>query len=290
MTQATCSDELYSTKLTLWTPAVLLEFKAKLSLGFGVQLDFEVQSDASSFGVQSEALGFEVELTMTKDIPVYYFSKIKDDELRTLVKIKQKFSNPIFDNWFNYQIILKDNDIQFITELLNKEFYFIRIYKEEDLKVKFIAPILNRIDFRDVNKEIRDFYEEKITYQTDKFIFTGTTDFLISKGLEYSEKPYFFIQEFKKGKESSYPESQLLAELIAGVELNNFKTIKGAYIVGAIWNFVILEKLAEGHYQFFISINFDSTKIEELKGIYKNLLFIKDEIFKMVESDFLENQ
>ena len=220
-----------------------------------------------------------------EDIPVYYFSKIKDDELRRLVNIKQKFSNHIFDNWFNNPIIIKESEIKFLTELLSKEFNFIRIYKEEDLKVKFIAPILNHIDFRDINKEIRDFYEEKITYQTDKFILTGTTDFLISKGLEYSEKPYFFIQEFKKGKESSYPESQLLAELIAGVELNHFKTIKGAYIVGAIWNFVILEKLAEDKYQFFISINFDSTKIEELKGIYKNLLFIKDEIFKMVESD-----
>ncbi|RKZ66701.1 MAG: hypothetical protein DRQ99_08895 [Candidatus Parabeggiatoa sp. nov. 3] len=216
-----------------------------------------------------------------EDIPVYYFSKIKDYELRKLVNIKQKFSNNIFDNWFNNPIIT-ESEIQFLTELLNKEFNFIRIYKEEDLKVKFIAPILNQIDFRDINKEIRDFYDEKITYQTNEFIFTGTTDFLISKGLEYSEKPYFFIQEFKKGKESSYPESQLLAELIAGVELNNFKTIKGAYIVGAIWNFVILEKLAEDKYQFFISINFDSTKIEELKGIYKNLLFIKDEIFKML--------
>ncbi|RKZ76916.1 MAG: hypothetical protein DRQ57_02015 [Gammaproteobacteria bacterium] len=221
-------------------------------------------------------------LAMIKeDIPVYYFSKIKDYELRKLVNIKQQFSNNIFDNWFNNPIIIKDSEIKFLTELLNKEFHFIRIYKEEDLKVKFIAPILNKIDFRNINKEIRDFYEEKITYQTDKFILTGTTDFLISKGLEYSEKPYFFIQEFKKGKESSYPESQLLAELIAGVELNNFNTMKGAYIVGAIWNFVRLEKLSEDKYQFFISINFDSTKIEELKGIYKNLLFIKDEIFKM---------
>ena len=224
-----------------------------------------------------------------EDIPIYYFSKIKDNELRQLVNIKQKFSTEIFDNWFNNKIIIKDNDIQFLTQLLNKEFNFIRIYKEEDLKVKFIAPILNQIDFRNIDKEIRDFYEEKIIYETDQFILTGATDFLISKGLEYSEKPYFFIQEFKKGKESSYPESQLLAELIAGVELNNFKTIKGAYIVGAIWNFVILEKLAENKYQYFISINFDSTKIEELKGIYQNLLFIKDEIFKMVESDFVEN-
>ncbi len=220
-----------------------------------------------------------------KDIPVYYFSKIKDNELRKLVNIKQKFSNDIFDNWFNKETIIKEDEIEFLVELLNKEFNFIRIYKEEDLKVKYIAPILNKIDFRDINREIRDFYEEKITYQTDKFIFTGTTDFLISKGLEYSEKPYFFIQEFKKGKENSYPESQLLAELIAGVELNNFKTMKGAYIVGAIWNFLILEKLAENKYQYFVSINFDSTKIEELKGIYRNLLFVKDEILKMVEME-----
>lgn len=223
------------------------------------------------------------------DIPIYYFSKIKDIELRKVVHIKQKFSSDIFDKWFNKTIIITDDEIKFLTALLDKELNFIRIYKEEDLKVKFIAPILNKVDFRDINNEIRDFYEEKITYEADKFIFTGTTDFLISKGLEYSEKPYFFIQEFKKGKENSYPESQLLAELIAGVELNNFKTMKGAYIVGAIWNFLILEKLDENKYQYFISINFDSTKIEDLKQIYKNLLFIKDEIFKMVTSNSTEN-
>ncbi|HHB93480.1 MAG TPA: hypothetical protein ENK59_09755, partial [Thioploca sp.] len=117
---------------------------------------------------------------------IYYFSKINDYELRKLVNIKQKFSANIFDDWFNKEITIKDNESKFLTELLNKEFNFIRIYKEEDLKVKFIAPILNQIDFRSVEKEIRDFYEEKIIYETDKFIFTGTTDFLISKGLEYS--------------------------------------------------------------------------------------------------------
>ncbi len=218
-----------------------------------------------------------------KNIPIYYFSKIKDYELRSLVNIKQKLTTDIFDNWFNNEITLKDNENIFLTELLTKEFHFIRIYKEEDLKVKFIAPILNKIDFRDIDKEIRDFYEEKIIYETDQFIFTGITDFLISKGLEYSEKPYFFIQEFKKCKEAYYPESQLLAELIAGVELNDFKMMKGAYIVGAIWNFVILEKLAENQYQYFISINFDSTKIAELKAIFKNLLFIKNEIFNLVD-------
>lgn len=211
-------------------------------------------------------------------ISTYYFSKIKDEELRELVDIKPNFSNGIFNDWFNDKIILNEGDIQFLTKLLKKELHFIRIYKEEDLKVKFIAPILNRIDFRDIDKEIRDFYEEKITYRTDEFILTGVTDFLVSKGLEYSKKPYFFIQEFKKNKESGYPESQLLAELITGIELNNFKTIRGAYIVGSIWNFIILEKLGDNKYQYFTSINFDSSKISDLKNIYKNLVFVKNEI------------
>ncbi len=200
-----------------------------------------------------------------------------------MVNIKQKFSGNAFDDCFNADIALENEDEDFLAALLQKEFNFIRIYKEEDLKVKFIAPVLNRIDFRSIDKEIRDFYEEKVTYETEGFIFTGTPDFLISKGLEYSQKPYFFIQEFKKGKESSYPESQLLAELIAGVELNAARVIKGAYIVGAIWNFVILEKLAENTYQYFISINFDSSKLEDLKAIYKNFLFIKDEIFSSAD-------
>jgi hypothetical protein len=56
--------------------------------------------------------------------------------------------------------------------------------------------------------------------------------------------------------------------------------MKGAYIVGAIWNFVILEKLDKNKYQYFVSDNFDSTKIEDLTAIYKNLLFVKDEIMQ----------
>jgi hypothetical protein len=61
--------------------------------------------------------------------------------------------------------------------------------------------------------------------------------------------------------------------------------MKGAYIIGAIWNFVILEKLGKNKYQYFVSQNFDSTKIEDLKDIYKNLLFIKNEIIEIVKKE-----
>ena len=48
---------------------------------------------------------------------------------------------------------------------------------------------------------------------------------------------------------------------------------------------VILEKIEIGKYQYFVSRLFNSTNLEDLKEIYKNLLFVKEEIIKMVESD-----
>jgi len=105
---------------------------------------------------------------------------------------------------------------------------------------------------------------------------------MIAQGLFKSEKPYFFIQEFKQGKTRKDPEPQLLAELISAVELNDESAMQGAYIVGAIWNFVILEKIEKHQYQYFVSENFDSTKIEDLKAIYRNLLFIQQEILRNI--------
>ncbi|RKZ85141.1 MAG: hypothetical protein DRR19_16800 [Candidatus Parabeggiatoa sp. nov. 1] len=55
----------------------------------------------------------------------------------------------------------------------------------------------------------------------------------------------------------------VLAELISAVELNGWKQIKGAYIIGENWNFVIFNVL------------------ENLKDIFKNLLFVKNEIIQI---------
>jgi len=170
-----------------------------------------------------------------------------------------------------------------LKKLIEKTKPLMKHFKEEDLKLHFLAHLFAKIDFTSYENNFRDFYDEKMTYKTDTFIFNGETDFVVSKGLFKSQKPYFFIQEFKQGKTRKDPEPQLLAELISAIELNNETSMKGAYIVGAIWNFVILEKLETNKYQYFVSENFDSTKIEDLKNIYRNLMFVKKEIIKEIE-------
>jgi hypothetical protein len=227
----------------------------------------------------------EARKEIKNEIPTYSFSQISFSDLKNIVEVKPKLNYDKFNHWFNDEsIIVNNEDTIFLKNLIDKNIFYLENYKEEDLKVKFITPILNRIDFVNIEKEIRDFYDENLFYKTDQFILNGETDFVVAKGYFFSEKPYFFIQEFKKSKAAKDPEPQLLSELIAAIEVNNFTTIKGAFIVGAIWNFVILEKLGINKYQYFVSRNYDSTDLEKLKGIYKNLLFVKNEIFRFTQN------
>jgi len=230
--------------------------------------------------LKNRLASLEAKKGIKDEIPTYCFSQIGFSDLKKIVEIKPKLNYDKFNDWFTDENIrLTDEDIIFLENLIDKNIFYLENYKEEDLKVKFITPILNRIDFVNIDKEIRDFYDENLCYQTDQFVLNGETDFVVAKGYFFPEQPYFFIQEFKKSKTAKDPEPQLLAELIAAIELNNFNTIKGAFIIGAIWNFIILEKLGINKYQYFVSKNYDSTDLEKLKGIYKNLLFVKKEIW-----------
>ncbi len=216
-------------------------------------------------------------------IPIYSFSKIRDKELNSIFDIEQKIDKNIFFDWFNNDIQINKEIEDLLKDLINDEADYIIFYDEEDLKMRFLSPILRSVNFK--SDKFRDFYDEKILYQTEKFILTGEVDFTISTGLRFAKNPYFFIQEFKRAEEFSNPRPQLLAELISAIELNNEISMRGAYIIGAIWNFVILEKLGKDKYQYFISQNFDSTKIDDLIDIYKNLLFVKNEIIVKIEDE-----
>jgi hypothetical protein len=216
---------------------------------------------------------------------VYSFSSMTDVKLNKCVDIEREFDIlDKFSSWFGNNFDIPKDDVDFLEKLIDKYSLYINGYKEESLKAHFVIPILNRVDFLLPEYKCSGLYEEKLVYEAEEFIFSGTTDFIFSKGLIESKKPYFFIQEFKRNEENSSPRTQLLAELISAVELNNWTTIKGAYIVGSIWNFVILERLEKHKYQYYISQNFDSTKIDDLKDIYRNLVFVKNEIIEMIKN------
>ena len=214
-------------------------------------------------------------------IPTYQYSKIRDRDLTTLFEIERNVDRHRFDDWFNTPIDIDRATEVFLAELLDENTILMDSYGEEDLKINFIGPLLKRVRFTSFEQHIRAFYEVSMTYATSRFIFNGTVDFMVAEGLVESKRPYFFIQEFKRSEDYGNPRPQLLAELISALELNAWPTMKGAYVIGGSWHFVILEKLASETYQYFLSPNFDATKIEDVTRIYKYLVCVKQEILSM---------
>ncbi len=201
------------------------------------------------------------------------FNKIKIDDLVEFINIREINERQIFHEWFDYNYKLTREDKTFLNQLIDKYRSFIYNFVEEELKIKFIAPILNRVDF--FSKDVKDWYERPLKAKVNKVWLRGTVDYMVAKGISVPKRPYFFIQEFKKARGSdSDPKAQLLAEMLAAMTLNKINVMRGAYIIGRNWNFVILEK-HENDYQYVVSKQFDSLEIEYLQQIYISLQAVK---------------
>ena len=212
------------------------------------------------------------------EVKSYNFSNIKFSDLEEIVDIKVVDNDAKFDEWFETTYDLDDAETLFFKNLIQKNKTRIAFYMEENLKAKFIIPILNLVDF--VFEPVSDWYDTALSGTLNGVEFKGFTDFMVASGTENPRKPYFFIQEFKPSVPDKDPRIQLLAELLVATEKNKTTIMRGGYIVGRIWFFVILEKLAENKFEYVISKSFDSLDLEDLKQIYIILQAVKHKYCK----------
>ena len=208
---------------------------------------------------------------------VINYSSATLNDLEEIFDIKQIKDRTIFKEWFEKKYDFKKNDNDFLETLIERNYENIDNYTELELIAKFIAPLLYEIDFTIKNKHIKDWFEISLKYECKDFSFNGRCDFIVAKGYDKPIKPYFFIQEFKQNS-STFPKYQLLSEMIAATLIDNSNQIKGAYIVGSMWVFMIVEKTSSNSYNYYLSKKYDSMEIEDLTQIYQNLQNIKNEL------------
>ena len=203
------------------------------------------------------------------------FSKVKFDELNQIVKLigVPDIYDTKFQEWFSYPYSFEDTELLLLERLLNQHKLYVSTYSEEELKAKLLIPILNSVNF--MFEEVKDWYERPLKAVVNSVEIGGYVDFMVAKGIKEPQRPYFFIQEFKKSKAEVDPEDQLLAELLVAITLNQTTIMRGAYIIGKAWNFVILEKQTNEQYKYYVSKIFDNTWLEDLKQIYINLQAVK---------------
>jgi hypothetical protein len=206
----------------------------------------------------------------------YSFSTVRLADLESIVELSladdQKHKTK-FDEWFGFSYKFSSSEGAFLKRIIQKHHRRLTSYSEEKLKVKFIGAILNQVDFE--NEPIQDWYEPSFSGQVNQAQLKGFVDFMVATGTDVPKKPYFFIQEFKPSIPDQHPEPQLLAEMLVAIEKNQTTVFRGGYIIGQFWKFVMLEKIAENQFEYFVSEAFDSLKLPDLKKIYIILQAVK---------------
>ena len=203
--------------------------------------------------------------------PKINFEKCDKAFIENTFKIKRVKNHIDLLNWLNTEDKVEVEDEKYLDKLRKTYEERMDDVNEETFKMNFIAPVLGLVQFN--GKNFSAFADEKIEAEFDDFILTGRADWFVAKGKYKPEKPYLFLQEYKRTKRgNSDPDGQLLAEMLVVRQLNKQikETLHGVVITGKFWNFVLLKDN-----EYCISAAYDSTQQEDLLAIYRILKVAK---------------
>jgi hypothetical protein len=123
-----------------------------------------------------------------------------------------------------------------------------KYWNEEELKIRFIGGLfaIARID---VDDKIKVFYDRPLSSTIQNITLSVITDCLVATPLKFNtpKKPYFFLQEYKKGRGENRatnrkdPEAQMLMAMLIAQEKNQDNLpLYGSYVIGSNCYFTTL--------------------------------------------------
>lgn len=128
-------------------------------------------------------------------------------------------------------------------------------WNEEELKMNFLSYLFFCANISEP-KKIKVFYERSLTEVINNYKLNVVCDCLVAKpfGIYTPDKPFFFLQEFKKQKKSGDAEAQMLAAMLIAQKKNgNSKPVFGCFLQGKYWQFAsLIEK------EYCVSETFDT--------------------------------
>ncbi len=142
-------------------------------------------------------------------------------------------------------------------------------WNEVELENKFISPVFMAAEFDDLT--IGYFLERYLKGTVGDYELSGIVDGMIATGVRDPDKPFFCMHEYKRSVDNDgQPDAQALAAMmVVQAEENSRKPLYGLYIVGLIWNFMILN----GN-EYCISKSYNAED-EELFDIFSMLKALK---------------
>ncbi len=207
-----------------------------------------------------------------------FFTSWKYQDVEKTFGIIQRPQSSILDEWLSAIYDEQDGHTKILEKLRLLLLQNVEGWNEEELKMKFIGPLLNLIEYD--MPQYKSFFERRLSTTINKIEIGGIVDMMIASGYQYPLEPYFCLHEYKPELgPSSDPRGQLLIEMLTVQHLNKQKyPIYGAYIKGRNWFFVVLD----GN-EYAVSLAYDATK-NELYQIYAILKQVKAYIERVINS------
>jgi hypothetical protein len=148
-----------------------------------------------------------------------------------------------------------------------------RAWNEVELENKFISPLILTAGIDD--EKIGYFLERSLFGVVGDYELSGTVDGMIATGFREPNIPYFCFHEYKRSIENQgTPDAQVLAAMLVAREQNqNRLPIYGLFVVGIVWNFIVLKDN-----QYCISRTFHADN-EEVFAIFKMIKALKQIIY-----------
>ena len=198
-------------------------------------------------------------------IATFHLTKIRNGE------------SPLMQEWLNVNVPIFT---PFEQDSFDKSFQKISKnyegWSEEDLKMKFISPVLELGDVLDGDKFV-SFFDKSLDEKVEGYKLSVKADFVIAKGvLDYMQRPYFHFQEYKPKKNPTGDSMAQLLEAFLIAQTKNKKDgieipLYGCEIVGKLWTFVTMESK-----EYCVSKSYDCTEREELLQIIAILRKFKE--------------
>ncbi len=194
-----------------------------------------------------------------------------------LERINEGF--PLLVDWVDVVNDLTPEDLEQLERRRKKLMPRINAWNEETLKMKFIAFILDMVDY-DV-APFEGLFETEISAKVQSQSLKVITDFTVARVTEdLIEQPYFYFHEYKPRKKSKDPVAQVLLAMLIAQEMNqNGKPIYGCNVIGENWYFMVIHGK-----KFSIHNGFNAANINDLQAILLILRKFKTILMKEVDT------
>lgn len=194
-----------------------------------------------------------------------------------LTKILEGF--PLLDAWLDVSGELPAEEKQRLEKWRLKLLKNVGTWNEETLKMKFIANIIELVDYD--TDEFEGTFDAEMKGVVDGQKLSVVADYALAKAtLDYMETPYFYFHQYKPRKRSKDPIAQLLlAMLITQSKTERKYPLYGCAVFGELWFFMVLDDKTYSVSSGIVSTNKDGLRrilliLRKFKYILTNELSI----------------